>query len=424
MNSIACQIRLHRITQIARAQTLLLFGWLLVATSINTQAAESGFVQDRFAIGFWVGPQTTENLEARYREIADANFNLVIGTTGMTPSKQLRLCDKLALRAIVQAPPSAELPDGPACWGYLLRDEPSVSDFEALARRTEEIRQQRPGRFGYINLFPNYASAAQLGTDSYEDYVSRFVEEVKPEVLSMDHYPLMRPDKDTRDRYCANLDTLRRQALKAGIPFWNFFYSMPFGDRLDPTEAQIRWQIFTSIAYGAKGVLYFCYWTPGKGNQGAGEFPKGGAIITAEGLKTRHYDEARRINAELKNLGPTLMKLTSTKAVRAKTDNHVNELLTGTGVRSLARVGGDPDSEFIVGSFKHADGRRAVALVNDSYSYTAWPTVKFDVAANDVVEIDKSTGKEHPVIDDSPELPGLQLSFGPGDGRLFLLPAR
>jgi hypothetical protein len=81
--------------------------------------------------------------------------------------------------------------------------------------------------------------------------VALFVREVKPEVLSMDHYPLMRPERDTRSDYCANLESLRKQALAAGIPFWNYFYSMPFNDRLDPTEAQLRWQMFTSVAYGA-----------------------------------------------------------------------------------------------------------------------------------------------------------------------------
>jgi hypothetical protein len=37
-------------------------------------------------------------------------------------------------------------------------------------------------------------------------------------------------------------------------------------------------------------------------------------------------------------------------------------------------------------------------------------------------EVRKTTGKAAPAIDDSPELKGFQLSFGPGDGRLFLLP--
>ena len=35
---------------------------------------------------------------------------------------------------------------------------------------------------------------------------------------------------------------------------------MVFGGKRDPTEAQIRWQVFTSLAYGAKGVLYFTNW--------------------------------------------------------------------------------------------------------------------------------------------------------------------
>jgi hypothetical protein len=167
-------------------------------------------------------------------------------------------------------------------------------------------------------------------------------------------------------------------------------------------------------------VLYFCYWTPGKGKAGAGEFPKGGAIITAEGLKTRHYDEARRINAELKNLGPTLMKLNSTNVYRIDTKNDPAKSLVGTPLRNVSRTGGDPHNEFLIGAFQHTDGRRAVVIVNHSYSFTAWPTIEFD--AEDVMEVDKTTGKEIPAVDDSPELKGFQLSLGAGDARLFLLP--
>ena len=46
--------------------------------------------------------------------------------------------------------------------------------------------------------------------------------------------------------------------LTGGWAHRNYFNSMVFGGKRDPTEAQIRWQVFTSLAYGAKGVLYFC----------------------------------------------------------------------------------------------------------------------------------------------------------------------
>jgi hypothetical protein len=284
-------------------------------------AASPRFVQDRFVIGFWVPPQVgAGELTSRYEEIAAANFNVVVGNSGASATAQIDVCTRLGLRTLLGADgPVTGYPEGEGCWGYLLVDEPNASAFPELGRRVAELRQARPGRLAYINLFPNYASPAQLGTVTYEEHVARFMREVQPDVLSMDHYPAMRPDSDTRDAYCTNLETMWRHAHAAGVPFWNYFYSMPFNDRLDPTEAQLRWQIFTAAAYGARGVLYFCYWTPGKGNAGTGEFPKGGAILTAEGRKTRHYDEARRINAELKALGPTLMQLTSTEVRRVNT---------------------------------------------------------------------------------------------------------
>ena len=406
-------------------------GFLLVAlllgleplASLTDAADRPGFVQDRIAIGLWVPPQTSENLEARYREIADAHFTVVVGTAGTTATAQLELCQRLGLKVLIDGsgPPEA-LPEGPACWGYLLTDEPNASAFADLARRADAIRRSRPGRLPYVNLFPSYASAAQLGTPPYEEHVARFMREFRPEVLSMDHYPLMRPDADGRDAYHANLEVFRRHALAAGIPFWNYFYAMPFNDRLDPTEAQIRWQIFTSLAYGARGVLYFCYWTPGKGNGGTGEFPKGGALVTAEGLKTRHYDEARRINSEVKHLGPALMQLTSTAVHRVDTGKDPARTLGNGPLRNLSRVRTDPHSAFVVGTFLHADGRRAVLVVNHDYAHTAWPTAEFDAPASRLLEVDKFSGREIPLVDDSPELPGLQLSFGPGDARLFLLP--
>ena len=40
---------------------------------------------------------------------------------------------------------------------YLLADEPSPGAFADLARRAQEIRTTHPGRFGYVNLYPNSA---------------------------------------------------------------------------------------------------------------------------------------------------------------------------------------------------------------------------------------------------------------------------
>ena len=373
--------------------------------------AEKHFVQNEFAIGLWVAPPASNSY---YKDLAAANFNVVVGGNAALAKKY-----KVRTLAAISGPVD-KWPQNSAVWGYMVTDEPGAGGFPRLAKQCAEIRAKKPGAFGYINLLPNYAGPAAFGTSNYDAYIDQFITTVKPEVLSMDSYPLMRPDADTRFNYRENLEQFRKHSAAAGIPFWNYFYSMPFNDRMDPTEAQIRWQIYTSIGYGAKGVMYFCYFTPGKGAKGAGEFPKGGAIITAEGLKTRHYDEARRINAELKNLGPTLMKLTSTGATLLHTVSK-DQPPAGSALKKLSAIPGDPPGDYLVGSFQQSNGTRAVLLMNDSYAQTGWVTLEFDGDPAKVMEISKTDGKAYPIVDDSPELKGLQISLGAGDGRLFVV---
>lgn len=404
-----------------RLIALLMVVGILAVTAKSSRAADAAgrFVQDRFAIGFWVDPPAEQITDARYKEIAEANFTFVLGPFGPKTdkdvAKQLALCKKYGLMAIVKgdlANPD-KLPDSPACWGYYIVDEPNAGSIPDIKTRIETVRTHRPGKVAYFNMLPDYATPAQLGAATYDEYVSRYARETGCDVLCMDYYPMMTPTADGREGYCGNLAAMRKYSIEQKIPFWNFFNTMPFGPHNDPTESHIRWQIYTSLAYGAKGVLYFCYWTP-KG----GEFPKGGAIITAEGQRTRHYDQAKRINAAIKNLGPTLMQLTSVNVIRVKPGDDLAEALKGCPIKSITA------GDYLIGVFKHSDGRRAVLLNNYDHNYTSWPTVSFDLPDDKVVEVDAADGKEKPARDDSPDTPGLQLGLDSGEGRLFLLPRR
>jgi hypothetical protein len=368
-----------------------------------------------------VEPPFDARADDRYREMADAGFNLVLaGFSGVSPEALRKILHKHGLKALLwpKGDDPAQWPNGPDIWGYALKDEPNAAEFPSLGQRVAAIRQKQPGKLAYINLVPDYANAAQLGTATYEEHLARFIKEVRVDVLSMDHYPIFHPDRDGREGYCRNLEAMRKHSLAAGIPFWNFFNIMPYGPHTDPTESQVRWQVSASIAYGAKGVLYFCYYTPG-----GGEFPKGGAIIARDDVRTRHYDQAKRLNAELRNLGPTMMQLTNTGVYRIQPADKPAELLAGSGLTDLKREPVDPPGDYLVGAFRHADGRRAVWLMNYRFAFTAWPTVMFAAPAEAVREIDKRTGREIPLRDESPDMPGMQLSLADGEGRLFLLPS-
>lgn len=403
---------------VKRFPLLLVFCGIIAGSAVAGE--RSGYKQDEFAIGFWVDPPADAKLNERYRQIAEAHFNLAILAFGTQEVNQkaaiLEQCKRHHIKVVLFAAntPANALMTDPEIIGYGLQDEPGAADFAALAARADRIRKEHPGKAPFVNLFPSYADKA-LGVNTYDKYVKRFCDIYKPEILCMDHYPYMHPDRDTRDAYCADLAVLRTYALRDNIPFWNFFNTMPFGGHSDPTEGQLRWQVYASIAYGAKGVLYFCYYTPR-----SNEFPKGGAIIACNDRPTRHYDQAKRLNTELKQLGPTLMKLTSIGVYRIKPTDDPATVLAGTPITNLKREPHDPAHDMLMGVFAHADGRRAVLLMNYRHAFTAWPTVEFAADCKNIVEVSKTTGKEIPLTDDSPDMPGIQLSLDAGEGRLFL----
>ena len=51
--------------------------------------------------------------------------------------------------------------DHPAVWGIDMGDEPSALDFDHYGKVTNLVETEFPKQFGYLNLYPNYASIAK-----------------------------------------------------------------------------------------------------------------------------------------------------------------------------------------------------------------------------------------------------------------------
>jgi len=194
-----------------------------------------------------------------------------------------------------------------ALLAYFLRDEPNSSDFAALARVREYLGRADPAHWSYINLFPNYASREQLGNETYREHVRQFLEVVKPQVLSWDHYALMQEGE--RGNYFENLEICREEALRARVPFWQIILSTPHYGYRDPDLGDFRWQDMTTLAYGGKGIMYFTYWA-------VGEFTN--AIVDAEGRPTAHYALVRRVNKQVLAWAPVLLGCRSVAVYQAE----------------------------------------------------------------------------------------------------------
>lgn len=336
-----------------------------------------------FVITFWCGPPLGQLTDARAAEIAAAGFD-VIGAPceGMrSPALIRRALDVAARHGLTlmvsdprfdlydpapgdwPAPVSAAVADyagHPGFAGYFLVDEPGADRFPDIAAVVAYLRLVDPAHLAYVNLLPDYVSPLAYGTGSYREYVERYMEEVRPALLSVDYYPF-RASGD-RDGFFTTLSLMREQALAAGVPWMLIIQAMPHGSYRDPSEAEMAWQIFHALAFGARGISYFTYWTPVH-VVGADDwqFRRG---LVEYGVATEKLPAAARLNAAARAIADALTDYTSLGVFDSAGAWRVPPELDESALPPLRLLAGGPVT---VGLFGAADGRRAALLVNQDY---------------------------------------------------------
>jgi hypothetical protein len=288
----------------------------------------------------------------------------------------------------------------PALYGYFLDDEPNAGSFSGLAIMADLVRAAAPQKPAYVNLFPNYAGANQLGTTTYEKYLDEFVAKVYPAQLCYDHYALM--DNGTlRDGYWVNLAEMRAAAKKYNLPFWNIILAVAHFNYREPSVADLRFEVFSSLAYGARGIVYYTYFAPKVGNYR-------GAAVDQFGHATPTWGNLQNVNLQIHNLAPTLLKLTSDEVC------HFGKVPSGChGPETNSLVTG-MDGDFAVGDFTHVDGTRYVMIVNENFLASAPCSPQFRHAPKSIKFISPYTGQTEP-------FEGEQTWLAPGAGVLLKL---
>jgi len=303
----------------------------------------------------------------------------------------------------------------PSLAGLSLYDEPSRELFGIVGYAKEVLQGLAAEQLPYVNIWPSYASLSALGTSSYEEYLSLYLSEVNPPLLSFDHYPLLSGMQITAN-YFYNWALIRRYSLQAGIPSWAYIQSAEFGGsgtgisyRRSPNAAEIRWQINVSLAYGAKGVQYFTYWTPI--STGFVE-----SLVSRDGVLTPLYTYAKRANNRLKVVGKVLLPLTSESVV------HANENPLPKGARAFKADGyikSVSGSSVILGRFRDPAGgtERYLLVTNRSFANAAQTVLSLSGSVSKVLELDNQTGAFVSVAQQG----SIPLSIAPGGARLYLL---
>ena len=398
-------------------------------------SAQTPWQPGEYPISYWVGPLKEHNTLAVWQKVKDCNFTVFGMTYNYSVAdnhKMLDICKQLGVKAIVcdgrtrEAAFYADHVNGvkglvaeygahPALYGYYLLDEPGANRFPDLAKASQELQRQDPKRLPYINLLPTYATPKMLGTPNYAEHLDRFLRLVKPAVLSYDHYALMADGSDRIDYY-ENLELIRKYGLRYDTPQWNVILSLPHCGYRDPSAAEMRWQVYTSLAYGMKGLMWFTYWTiPGWGrDKGYEDF--GVAIADCKGEPARLYPIVKQLNGEVRTLGKTLLGLTSTDVYHT---GAVPLGCTRLGIDAPFHLPGDRlDQNLLLGFFQDAKGQEYAMVVNRDHNKPVEAALLLKPHLQELTEISAVDGSDKPVAVDGRRV---ELSLGAGDGRLLRL---
>ena len=338
---------------------------------------------DRIKIGAWVNLTDAvfdKNFVERYRQ---CGFNWMIAhSVGGSDEKTRRLldyCDLFSVELILgdgaytnPAWQTAEYFDRPCFAGTYVTDEPGTDDFDRLAAICNKYVEQT-GKVPYINLLPMYANAAQLkygagaaaieyydsDPDLFKKYCDSFCEKFNVNYICTDIYPLnwLNGKRYTYSEYIESINIIARSAREHNKEFWCCLQTFAWiPSKRTPTEAEFRWQAYSLLSFGCKGLLCWTY---------VGYKPEFPSLLTIDGKRTNAWYDAATVFKEIKLISDAYVQYKNLGAFTVNaTDNEpylkMSQPLKGfKGLKDIYSF----NSPLLVGCFEKEDGY-AFTVVN------------------------------------------------------------
>ena len=263
--------------------------------------------------------------------------------------------------------------------GWLLRDEPSASDFPALARVVDAFHRIDPDRTTMINLFPTYASDKQLGTNGYQEHLDKFISIVDPDYLSYDHYHFQK--NTARRGFFENMEVFRDTAIANATDYMLIILLTEHMSYADVSKYQIEWEVNMCLTYGMKRISYFTYWL----SQDLLDQGWNDACMDCTGKIYPHYYDVQEINEWLLPLGNELFNKNSTAVFHYKNRGGASLEAGCEAYTSYGNLGEiSADAGLVIGFFND----ESFMITNKMYNDT-------DAARNTVEFLDVAAGLEY-----------------------------
>ena len=277
----------------------------------------------RFTTFGWVSPPLDSTSAGRYAELAGAGLDLTVlalDDAGRREDNLHRLdvaepvgarCllyDRRLYRTDPRTPSGlarmdsviGDYRDRPGFFGWYLGDEPAPAVWDTLALLADSLRSRDPGHVPWNNLLGRGAFPTRK---AWEQYLRSYMDQLHPAVLCADYYDFEYGRDD--GLFVENAAGLNALSRERGIPFWAIVLLVGHGRFRVPTEGELKWQVSMLLAYAARGVGYFTYWTPPP--DPAWNWQP--AVIGQDGTRTGWYGVLARFNPRVRAAGETLADL-------------------------------------------------------------------------------------------------------------------
>ncbi|MBO5645756.1 MAG: hypothetical protein J6S59_01440 [Clostridia bacterium] len=252
----------------------------------------------------------------------------------------------------------ADFGDHPAVMGFYVGDEPDAPDADLFFRVARIQREMAPNLMPFLNLLPWFDwIGPRMGTDAYAPYLDRAATEGNLAQIGYDCYTQMWEGDSGYNVYFNNLREMRDAARRHNIPFCNTLLCTGHYNYACPNRDDIRWQISTTAALGAKALTYFYPVGIGSGDNYR-EFP-----INAFKERSASYNALSEENRLfLARHAELLLRLDCEKSEFTKKAYGGLSLFAPDD--GLTAVYNAKELNMLVSTFRDADGCRYRAVVN------------------------------------------------------------
>lgn len=299
----------------------------------------------------------------------------------------------------------AKYKNNPVVTGFHLQDEPSNANVFIDAYKA--IREEAPHLDGHINFIHMTAVG---GPDGYNRKMGDWLSLTNgicdiPTWLMYDYYPFENSKPFDYSLYLLQLDTVRKLGLRNDVPTAYYLQGMGVegeGQWYLPSEAENRYQVYSSLAYGFKKLSYFLW---------------SGHLVSNEGVPNELYHNAARVNAEALVLGPILAGCDAVDVYMTQAQYDQTQLLPADYILSVTE---GKNADMILSRLVHKDtGRNYIMLVNNDMTAEQSITFTVDEEITSLEVVSKTDGSLSPYASENGTY---TVTLAAGDGILLALP--